>query len=165
MDLKKAVLMVESEAGDLTEQQMLDAVKFGHEKFTPVVKAIESLAKKCSKEAWKIEEKDYSKLKKKISKELTKDLEKAFSEKDKKKRSELVNLATEKCKSLFEGDETYSELEVSLQLKNLEKDIVRTKILKSKKRIDGRGLSDISILVLTISFSKFFNCMDTSSSE
>ena len=66
----------------------------------------------------KIENKDYSKVKDKISKELTKDLEKAFSEKDKKKRSELVNLATEKCKSLFEGDETYSELEILLQLKN-----------------------------------------------
>lgn len=140
---KDAVLMVESEASGLTEKQMLDAVKFGHEKFIPVVKAIESLAKKSSREAWKIEEKDYSKLKNKISKELTKDLEKAFSEKDKKKRSELVNLASEKCKSLFEGDDTYSELEISLQLKNLEKDIVRTKILKNKKRIDGRGLSDV----------------------
>ena len=140
---KDAVLMVESEASSLTEKQMLDAIKFGHEKFIPVIKAIESLAKKSSNEAWKIEEKDYSKLKNKISKELTKDLEKAFSEKDKKKRSELVNLASEKCKSLFEGDDTYSELEISLQLKNLEKDIVRTKILKSKKRIDGRGLSDV----------------------
>jgi len=140
---KDAVLMVESEASSLTEKQMLDAVKFGHEKFIPVIKAIESLAKKSSKEAWKIEEKDYSKLKNKISKELTKDLEKAFSEKEKKKRSELVNLASEKCKSIFEGDDTYSELEISLQFKNLEKDIVRTKILKSKKRIDGRGLSDV----------------------
>jgi len=44
---------------------------------------------------------------------------------------------------MFEGDETYSELEIMLQLKNLEKDIVRTKILKTKKRIDGRGLSDV----------------------
>jgi len=140
---KDAVLMVESEASGLTEKQMLDAVKFGHENFSPVIKAIENLKKKCAKEEWKIEEKDYSKLSKKISKELTKDLEKAFSEKDKKKRSELVNLATEKCKSLFEGDETYSELEILLQLKNLEKDIVRTKILKTKKRIDGRGLSDV----------------------
>ncbi len=140
---KDAVLMVESEASGLTEKQMLDAVKFGHEKIIPVIKVIESLAKKSSKEAWKIEEKDNSKLKNKISKELTKDLEKAFSEKDKKKRSELVNLASEKCKSLFEGDDTYSALEISLQLKNLEKDIVRTKILKSKKRIDGRGLSDV----------------------
>jgi len=140
---KDAVLMVESEASGLSEKQMLDAVKFGHENFSPIIKAIENLKKKCAKEQWKIEKKDYSKLNKKISKELTKDLEKAFSEKDKKKRSELVNLATEKCKSLFEGDETYSELEILLQLKNLEKDIVRTKILKTKKRIDGRGLSDV----------------------
>ncbi len=140
---KDAVLMVESEASGLTEKQMLDAVKFGHEKFVPIINAIEKLKKKSSKEEWKIEEKDYSKLKNKISKALTKDLEKAFSEKDKKKRSELVSLATEKCKSLFEGDETYTELEILLQLKNIEKDIVRTKILKTKKRIDGRGLSDV----------------------
>ena len=94
---KDAVLMVESEASVLTEKQMLDAVKFGHEKFVPIVKAIESLAKKCAKEAWIVEKKDYTDLQDKISKELTKDLEKAFSEKDKKKRSELINLATEKC--------------------------------------------------------------------
>jgi len=140
---KDAVLMVESEASGLTEKQMLDAVKFGHEKFSSVIKAIENLKKKCSKEPWTIEDKDYSKVKNKISKELTKDLEKAFSEKDKKTRSELVNLATEKCKKLFEGDETYSEQELLLQLKNLEKEIVRSKILKTKKRIDGRGLSDV----------------------
>ena len=140
---KEAVLMVESEASGLTEKEMLDAVKFGHEGFVPVIKAIEKLAKKCSKESWKLEEKDYSKVSKKITKELTKDLEKAFSEKDKKKRSELVNLASEKCKLLFEGDETLLEHEAMLQLKNLEKDIVRTKILKNKKRIDGRGLSDV----------------------
>jgi polyribonucleotide nucleotidyltransferase len=140
---KDAVLMVESETSGMTEKQMLDAVKFGHEKFVPVIKAIESLAKKCAKEAWVVEKKDYTDLKEKISKKLTKDLEKAFSEKDKQKRSEMINLATEKCKSLFEGDETYSELEVSLQLKHLEKDIVRGRILKTKKRIDGRGLSDV----------------------
>ena len=140
---KDAVLMVESETSGMTEKQMLDAVKFGHEKFVPVIKAIDSLAKKCAKEAWVVEEKDYTDLKAKISKELTKDLEKAFSEKDKQKRSEMINLATEKCKTLFESDETYSDLEVSLQLKHLEKDIVRGRILKTKKRIDGRGLSDV----------------------
>ena len=140
---KDAVLMVESEASGLTEKEMLDAVKFGHEGFTSVIEGIEKLAKKCSKEAWKIEKKDYSKISKKIEKELTKDLEKAFSEKDKKKRSELINLASEKCKSLFQDDETLLEHEIMLQLKNLEKNIVRTRILKSKKRIDGRSLSDV----------------------
>jgi len=140
---KDAVLMVESEASGLTEKEMLEAVKFGHEGFVSVIKGIEKLAKKCSKEAWKIEKKDHSKVAKKIQKELTKDLEKAFSEKDKKKRSDLINLAGEKCKALFEKDETLLEHEIMLQLKNLEKDIVRTRILKSKKRIDGRGLSDV----------------------
>ena len=107
--------MVESETSGLSEKQMLDAVKFGHEKFIPVIKAIESLAKKCAKEAWAVEKKDYKDLKAKISKGIKKDLEKAFSEKDKKTRSDLINLATEKCKSLFEGNETYSELEIMLQ--------------------------------------------------
>ena len=140
---KDAVLMVESEASGLSEKEMLDAVKFGHQGFISVIKGIEKLAKKCSKEAWKIEKKDYSKVAKKIEKELKKNLEKAFSEKDKKKRSELINLAGEKCKALFEEDEDLLEHEVMLQLKNLEKDIVRTRILKSKKRIDGRSLSDV----------------------
>ena len=140
---KDAVLMVESEASGLTEKEMLDAVKFGHESFANVIKGIEKLAKKASKEKWKIEEKDFSKVSKKIKEELTQDLEKAFSEKDKKKRSDLISLAGETCKSLFKDDETLLEHEVMTQLKNLEKDIVRTRILKSKKRIDGRGLSDV----------------------
>ena len=140
---KDAVLMVESEASGLTEKEMLEAVKFGHEGFASVIKGIENLAKKCSKKSWKIEKQDHSKVAKKIKKELTKDLEKAFSEKDKKKRSELINLAGEKCKTLFEDDEDLLEHEIMLQLKNLEKDIVRTRILKSKKRIDGRSLSDV----------------------
>ncbi len=140
---KDAVLMVESEASGLTEKEMLDAVKFGHEGFISVIKGIEKLSKKSSKEKWKIEEKDFSKVSKKIEKELTKDLEKAFSEKDKKTRSELISQAGEKCKSLFEGDEDLLEHEIMLQLKKLEKNIVRTRILKNKKRIDGRGLSDV----------------------
>jgi polyribonucleotide nucleotidyltransferase len=140
---KDAVLMVESEASGLSEKEMLEAVKFGHESFVPVIKGIEKLSKKCSKEEWKIEKKDYKKVAKKIEKELTKDLEKAFSEKDKKKRSELISAAGDKCKDLFKDDEELLEHEIMLQLKNLEKNIVRNRILKSKKRIDGRGLSDV----------------------
>ena len=140
---KDAVLMVESEASGLTEKQMLDAVKFGHKSFVNVIKGIEKLAKEASKEKWKIEEKDFSDVSKKIKKELTKDLEKAFTEKDKKKRSDLISAAGETCKSLFKDDEALLEHEIMTQLKNLEKEIVRTRILKSKKRIDGRGLSDV----------------------
>jgi polyribonucleotide nucleotidyltransferase len=140
---KEAVLMVESEASGLTEEEMLSAVKFGHEKLIPVVEAIEKLAKDCAKKPWILEKKDLSKLRKKISDELTSDLEKVFSVKDKKERSSLLIEAQEKCKSLFENDKNFSELEILLELKNLEKSIVRTKILKDTKRIDGRGLSDV----------------------
>ena len=113
---KDAVLMVESEAKGLTEQQMLDAVKFGHEGFVPVIKMIEELAKECKKSDWVVEKKDLSEVKKKLEDEFTKDLKKAFSIK---------------------------ELDVMHELKNLEKGIVRNDILKNKNRIDGRGLSDV----------------------
>ena len=140
---KDAVLMVESEAKGLTEQQMLDAVKFGHEGFVPVIKMIEELAKECKKPDWVVEKKDLSEVKKKLESEFTKDLKKAFSIKDKQDRSNLISEVTEKAKKLYEEDENYSELDVMHELKNLEKSIVRTDILKNKNRIDGRGLSDV----------------------
>ena len=140
---KDAVLMVESEAKGLTEQQMLDAVKFGHEGFVPVIKMIEELAKECKKPDWVVEKKDLSEVKKKLEGEFTKDLKKAFSIKDKQERSNLISEVTEKAKKLYEEDENYSELDVMHELKNLEKGIVRTDILKNKNRIDGRGLSDV----------------------
>ncbi len=140
---KDAVLMVESEAKGLTEQQMLDAVKFGHEGFVPVIKMIEELAKECKKPDWVVEKKDLSEVKKKLEDEFTKDLKKAFSIKDKQERSNLISEVTEKAKKLYEEDENYSELNVMHELKNLEKGIVRTDILKNKNRIDGRGLSDV----------------------
>ena len=61
--------MVESETSGLTEKEMLEAVKFGHEKFNPIIKAIENL-KKSGKPKWKIETKDHSSVKKKIAKAL-----------------------------------------------------------------------------------------------
>ncbi len=140
---KDAVLMVESEAKGLSEQQMLDAVKFGHEGFVPIIKMIEELAKECKKPDWVVEKKDLSEVKKKLEGEFTKDLKKAFSIKDKQERSNLISEVTEKAKKLYEEDENFSELDVMHELKNLEKGIVRTDILKNKNRIDGRGLSDV----------------------
>jgi polyribonucleotide nucleotidyltransferase len=140
---KDAVLMVESETSGLTEKVMLDAVKFGHENFIPIIKAIESLAKKAGKPKWEVEIKDHSAVKAKISKALETDLRKAFKETDKKKRSTAISEAETKCKEMFTEDESISENEAMAQLKSLEKDIVRTAILKDKKRIDGRGLADV----------------------
>ena len=140
---KDAVLMVESEASGLTEKVMLDAVKFGHEKFVPVIEAIEALVKDCGKEQWVVEKKDLSKLEKKISDSFNTDLTAAFAIRDKQKRSTLIGEITTKCKEMFEGDEAYSDLDVSMMLKKVEKKIVRTDILKNKSRIDGRSLTDV----------------------
>ena len=140
---KDAVLMVESEAKGLTEEEMLNAVKFGHENFIPIIKMIEELAKECKKTGWVVEKKDLSEVKKKLSDEFTDDLKKAFSTRDKQERSNMISEITDKAKKLFEENETITDLDVNSELKNLEKSIVRTDILKNKNRIDGRGLSDV----------------------
>ena len=140
---KDAVLMVESEASGLTEEQMLSAVKFGHESFAPVIKMIEDLKKDVNKETLIVEEKDFTDLKNKISDLATSKLEEAFSEKDKKIRGSLINEAKEIIQTNFEDNETYTKIEIMDQFKNLEKDIVRTKILQNKIRIDGRKLDQV----------------------
>ncbi len=140
---KDAVLMVESEASGLTEDEMLNAVKFGHEGFVPVIEMIEDLAKECKKPDWEVEKKDLSEVKNKLESEFTEELKKAFSIKDKQERSNLISEITDKAKKLYEEDENYTDLDVNSELKNLEKRIVRTDILKNKNRIDGRGLADV----------------------
>ena len=140
---KDAVLMVESEANELSEEEMLNAVKFGHESFVPIIEMIEQLAKECKKPDWIIEKKDLSEVRKKLEDEFTTDLKKAFTTRDKQDRSNQISEITDKAKKLYEENENYSDLDVNSQLKNLEKSIVRTDILKNKNRIDGRGLSDV----------------------
>ncbi len=140
---KDAVLMVESEANGLTEEEMLNAVKFGHEGFVPIIEMIEELAKECRKPEWTVEKKDLSEVKKKLEEEFTEDLKKAFSTTDKQDRSNQISQITEKAKNLYVENEAYTDLDVNSQLKNLEKSIVRTDILKNKNRIDGRGLADV----------------------
>ena len=140
---KDAVLMVESETSGLSEKIMLDAVKFGHENFVPVIEAIEKLAKKAGKPKWEVEEVDNSDIKKKITKAVEADLRKAFKEIDKKKRSTAISEIETKCKEMFVDDENVTDNQAMAQLKSLEKDIVRTAIIKDRKRIDGRGLADV----------------------
>ena len=140
---KDAVLMVESEANGLTEEEMLNAVKFGHEGFVPIIKMIEDLAKECRKSEWTVEKKDLSEVKETLEATFTDDLKKAFATRDKQDRSNKISEINDKAKKIFEEDQEYSELDVNSELKNLEKKIVRTDILKNKNRIDGRGLSDV----------------------
>ena len=131
---KNAVLMVESETSGLSEKVMLDAVKFGHEKFVPIIEVIEKLTKKAGKPKWEVEAIDHTDVKKKISTKFEKDLRNAFKETDKKKRSTAISEIETQCKEMFKDDENVTENQAMAQLRSIEKDIVRTAILNDKKR-------------------------------
>ncbi len=147
-----AVLMVESEANGLTEEEMLNAVKFGHEGFVPIVNMINELAAECKKPDWIVEKKDLSEITKKLEEEFTDQLKEAFSTIDKQERSNKISEITDKAKKIFEENENYTDLDVNSELKNLEKRIVRTDILKNKNRIDGRGLADVRPIICEVGF-------------
>ena len=103
---KEAVLMVESETSGLTEKIMLDAVKFGHEKFVPIIEAIEKLAKKAGKPKWEVVEVDHSEIKKRMAEKFESNLRSAFKEIDKKKRSSAISeVETHVRKCLLEDTE------------------------------------------------------------
>ncbi len=86
-------MMVESEAKELPEKQMLEAVMFGHAQFQPVIKAIIKLAEKAAKDAWDIKLPDAQKYAAQVKKIAEADLRAAFSTKEKQKRHELVDAA------------------------------------------------------------------------
>ena len=136
-----AVLMVESEAKELPEKVMLDAVLEGHKAMQPVIKLINDLAKEASKDPWDWKAPEVNKdLIKKIEKIASKDLEKAFEIKSKGERSEKINEAREKVMSeLVTEDTNTSQLnQIKDEFHNLEAKIVRSKILDGNPRIDGR---------------------------
>ena len=149
---KDAVLMVESEANGLSEEEMLNAVKFGHKGFVPIINTINELAAECKKPDWIVEKKDLSEVTKKLEEEFTDQLKEAFSTIDKQERSNKISEITDKAKKIFEENENYTDLDVNSELKNLEKRIVRTDILKNKNRIDGRGLADVRPIICEVGF-------------
>ena len=149
---KEAVLMVESEANGLTEEEMLNAVKFGHEGFVPIINMIDELSAECKKPDWILEKKDLSEITKKLEEEFTDQLKEAFSTIDKQERSNKISEINDKAKKIFEENENYTDLDVNSELKNLEKRIVRTDILKNKNRIDGRGLADVRPIICEVGF-------------
>jgi len=159
-----AVLMVESEAKELSEEVMLGAVSFGQESFKPVTKAIIQLAEKAAKEPRELEEIDLSSLQETVGKMVREKLSSAYKESDKQKRSnKITEIKSDLISELVNDDNPdIIESEVSSVLKNIEKDIVRGSILDTGLRIDGRDLetvrpvhSDVSILPLTHGSSLF----------
>ena len=139
---KDAVMMVESEAYELSEKEMLGAVKFGHEQMASVIDMIIDLAKEAAKEPFSFDYKINEELYKKISKAGNKDLKKAFEISDKKDRQASVASAVEKIKSSL-SDEENEGSEVKELIKRLESEVVRNNILDDGLRIDGRDLTTV----------------------
>ncbi len=144
-----AVLMVESQAGELTEEVMLGAVMHGHREFQPVINAIISLAEKCAKEPRDVPENNDDELKEKVSGIARGDLEAAYQEADKSSRQEKIAAAKDKVMAdLLPADaDADTAIALSSAFKGVESDIVRGGILDTEKRIDGRGLADVRPIV------------------
>ncbi len=141
---KEGVLMVESEAKELSESKMLEAVMFGHTEFQPVIEMIERLVEKSGKTAWTLpkEQDGYLELKKELENKFKKDLDIAYKNTEKSKRNEAIGLLKNELKESLKDDEEKLSSS-STAFKALEEDLVRGMVLKTGKRIDGRGLDDI----------------------
>ena len=139
------VLMVESEAHELSEKQMLDAVMFGHAAAGQVIKAILELAEKCAKDPWELPEAgDDSGLKDKVAKLAEADLRAAYSEQAKQARTEKVDaVRTKVMTAIAEGGDGDEAAKAGGAFKSLEKSIVRGNILKTGVRIDGRDTTTV----------------------
>ncbi|MGA0343794.1 MAG: polyribonucleotide nucleotidyltransferase [Arenicellales bacterium] len=138
---ESAVLMVESEADQLTEEQMLGAVVFGHEGGRAAITAIKELAAKVgvSRWDWSAEDNDNSLLEK-VAAAVGADITAAYQIPDKAARQQAMSAAREKASSTLLGeasDDAEAE-RVKGAIKTLEKKTVRGRILANEPRIDGR---------------------------
>ena len=149
-----AVLMVELEAKELSEEIMLGAVMFGHRHFQPVIDAIIKLAEKAAKEPRELTLADNAALEKEMLELVEKDLRTAYAIPDKMARHKGVEAAKEKVMAHFlpAGTENpkYPKLQVSGVFKELEAKIVRWNILDTGNRIDGRDVKTVRPIVCEV---------------
>ena len=141
---RDAVMMVESEAKELSEDEMLGAVMFAHRGLQPVVDAIIKLAEQAAKEPWELAvsaEKDA--IKKRLKDLIGKDVEAAYKLTDKQQRQTALNEARVKAAEAFAESEPQEQLVASKLVKSIEADIVRGAILKEGRRIDGRDTKTV----------------------
>jgi polyribonucleotide nucleotidyltransferase len=140
---RDGVLMVESEAKELTEDVMLGAVMFGHRGFQPVIDAVVELAESAAKEPWDLPDTATQKaaLEQKLAPAVSADIAAAYGERQKQTRAKMLETARAKLVDLFpdEGERTLA----GKVLKSLEADIVRGAILTGEPRIDGRDTKSI----------------------
>jgi polyribonucleotide nucleotidyltransferase len=149
-----AVLMVESEAKELSEDIMLGAVMFGHRHFQPVIDAIIKLAEKAAKEPRELKLPDNAALEKEILGLIEKDLRAAYAIPDKMERHKALDAAKERVITHFCPPDVenpkYSPLQVAGVFKELEAKIVRWNILDSGTRIDGRDVKTVRPIVCEV---------------
>jgi polyribonucleotide nucleotidyltransferase len=138
------VLMVESEASELSEERMLEAVMFGHKNFQPVLDMIIDLAEDAAKEPYDLPEADPATetVRTRLKELAESGLAEAYTIKDKLERQNAVGEVKRAAMAKLEEEELDTGLAGKL-FKELESGIVRGNILKTKKRIDGRGLADV----------------------
>ena len=138
-----AVLMVESEANQLSEEIMLGAVSYGHEESKKVIELIINLAEECAKEPWEFEYVENSDLLSLVKNQCSDDIKTSYAITDKMKRQEALSECKEKLISTHEDHEDIKTSDLMNYFKKVEKEIVRGQILNNKSRIDGRALDEI----------------------
>jgi polyribonucleotide nucleotidyltransferase len=148
---QEGVLMVESEAQELSEETMLGAVTFGHKGFQPVIDAIIELAETCAKEPWALAEPlpEKAEIDAKLRAEIGPVLDAAYKEQGKQERSNRLEAAKQQAVALFPDNPAHAELAAKL-FKDLEKDIVRGAIIRGDARIDGRDTKTVRPIIAEV---------------
>jgi polyribonucleotide nucleotidyltransferase len=139
---KDAVMMVESEAYELSEDEMLGAVNFAHEQIKPVCDLIVDLAEDCAKEPFEFTPPDYSDLYAVIKAAGEDQMRAAFAIRDKQERTHAISAAKEVIKAKL-TEEQLEDANLGAALKKLESTVLRGDVVKNGNRIDGRRLDEI----------------------
>lgn len=139
-----AVMMVESEAQELSEEVMLGAVQFAHDASKQVASLIIDLAEQAAKEPWQLDAgEDNSAIKEDLRKLVGKDIAAAYKKTDKSDRSDALNKVRDKAKEKYADADGQTQMTAGKMVKKLEAEIVRGAILKDGTRIDGRKLDQV----------------------
>lgn len=141
----EGVLMVESEAQELSEEVMLNAVMFGFDSFQSVIKMIKDLQAEAGKEPWEspVFPKEFDELYARVEKEFRGKFEEAFKETDKLKRGTLVGQASEEVKATIDPENEVEMRYVGDVIEKLMHTVVREKVLTTGHRIDGRDTKTV----------------------
>jgi polyribonucleotide nucleotidyltransferase len=150
---REAVMMVESEAKELSEEQMLGAVMFAHEQMQPVIGAIITLAEQAAKEPWELSATaDKVGIKARLKDLVGKDIAAAYTLTDKQQRSTALKAARDKAAEAFAEAEPQEQMVAMKLVKSLEADVVRNAILHDGRRIDGRDTKTVRPIEAMVGF-------------